>query len=793
MHSALFLAAVIVIAPSAEPSSRIADAVVGLRSTGGGEIVIGEGTHYLESPLKFTSADSNVVLRAVPGTRPVLSAGQRISGWRIGSGGVWRVHLPGTNRFSQLYVNGQRRERPFLPRKGYFRVQEADYRPNAEKFNAKFVYPDGALDRDWPDMDQVEVRVFHNWSNTRMRIKEIDHVRRVVTLAGLSLKNCSDNAFTSRFWFRVENVRAAFGEPGDWYLTPEHELWYMPMPGETPENTEVVASSCRRVVEIDGASRIGFVGLTFAHADESLAGGGRYFGQAGFFLPGAVHAVNARKLRFKDCAFVHLGSYGLVFAENCHDCKADGCEFYDLGAGGVRIGNGSFAKDHPPDASGCTIEDCHLAHGGRVDPVAAAIWIGNASSNRVSNCTIEDFYYSGISCGWDWGLSNLRSHHNILENCHIFDIGQGVLSDLGGIYTLAQQPGTVIRGNYIHDVTRSIYMAAGIYFDQCSSFIVASNNYVTAVQDCCQFNNITRSNCVERNVFQASVRGSCVFGHGGGKLMLPSRIVGNVYELAAPHARLFRKTLPHDWIVSSNTAAAIPPPPKDVGKRSPDRFIASLPPVPAVFTPGPGPAFPEKPFSESFETTVVWQMCTNLPPWPKDAAHTFATDETSFEGRMSYKMIDGMQPSFAPHLNKAVNRSSGNVRVSFALRAERGSAPIFQLRQNPYNEFPRGPSLRIDGKGNVHTTRGKALMRLEHGRWYVLAVEFTLGDGRERAVYNVEVMEPDGKKCFFLDNAYDETFERMTWLGFISEGAKDSVYYLDDIRVSAPSADNGSD
>jgi len=80
MHSMLLLAAAIAIAPSPEPSSRIADAVAELRLTGGGKIVLGDGVHYLESPLEFTAADSNVVLRAADGARPVLSAGRRISG-----------------------------------------------------------------------------------------------------------------------------------------------------------------------------------------------------------------------------------------------------------------------------------------------------------------------------------------------------------------------------------------------------------------------------------------------------------------------------------------------------------------------------------------------------------------------------------------------------------------------------------------------------------------------------------------------------------------------------------------
>lgn len=138
MLGQFLLAAAISIAPSSESSSRLADAVAGLRASGGGEIVLLDGVHYLDASLKLTAADSNIVLRAAEGAHPVLSAGRRIRGWRIGKDGAWRVHLDGTNRFSQLYVNGQRRERPFLPRRGYFRVSEAGPQENAERFHAKF-------------------------------------------------------------------------------------------------------------------------------------------------------------------------------------------------------------------------------------------------------------------------------------------------------------------------------------------------------------------------------------------------------------------------------------------------------------------------------------------------------------------------------------------------------------------------------------------------------------------------------------------------------------------------------
>ncbi len=52
----------------------------------------------------------------------------------------------------------------------------------------------------------------------------------------------------------------------------------------------------------------------------------------------------------------------------------------------------------------------------------------------------------------------------------------GVLSDLGGIYTLGLHPDSVIRGNHIHDITAYGYGGWGIYLDQGSSYFRVEEN-----------------------------------------------------------------------------------------------------------------------------------------------------------------------------------------------------------------------------------------------------------------------------------------------------------------------------
>ena len=496
---------------------------VPVRETPAGPITVflRGGVYSLEKPLVFGPEHSwPITFKPYRREKPVISGARRITGWRKGSingKDAWVVDLPEVSKgkweFRELYVNGRRAARPRLPAKGFFRMKEV---PGAtlptgwdnKHFDA-FVCNSGDV-REFKNLRDIEAVYVHFWIEERSRLSGFDPASNLVSMERPSRITPVGNWGTQMADYYLDNVMEALLAPGQWYLDrPAGVLYYLPRRGEDMEKSEVYAPRCLQLLGVMGqpgenrfVEHVRFDGLTFAHTDwrhpdasdgavmlgddagrQAVSRGhsrGRLASaaQAACDVPGVVFFEGARHCAIENCAIENVGWYGVEIGDGCHGIRVVGNTISNLGAGGVKI-NGAAAGEtnaHARRTGYHYVTDNTIAHGGLVFHSAIGVLSMHAFSVSICHNHIFDFFYSGISCGWEWGYQDNVSRDNLIAFNHIHDLGHKVLSDMGGIYTLGVQPGTVLRNNLIYNVTSAHYGGWCIYPDEGSSHLLIEDN-----------------------------------------------------------------------------------------------------------------------------------------------------------------------------------------------------------------------------------------------------------------------------------------------------------------------------
>lgn len=486
--------------------SAARDTIRSLRSKGvrdGVTVLVRGGTYFLGEPFVLGPDDSGtksgpVVYAAYQGEQPVISGGRRITDWRRGQNNAWEAEASWD--FRQLFVSNRRAQRARTPNYGYFRING----PSSQEkpFQLKFRGPD--IKKDWAGRG-VEVVALLAWAEVRMPIVSVDEEAHVATLTGNPRP--SNREVDAKYW--IENAPDALDAPGEWYLDREaKKVAYRTLAGEDITREEVIAPAMTQLVRLEGEPAQGrfvrfvtFRGLTFRHADWTMPAEGYADTQAAIEAAAAFQAVGAEDCAVEKCTFSQNGGYAVWFGHAAKRNRVVGNEIFDMGAGGIKIGETRQRQNEAERSADNAVTDNHIHDLGLVYPAAVGVWVGQSSNNAISHNHIHDLYYTAISVGWTWGYGPNQCKGNAIEYNHLHDIGKGVLSDMGGIYTLGVQPGTVIRNNLIHNIESFTYGGWGIYPDEGSTDMVIENNVVYACKSSGFHQHYGRENIVRNNVF----------------------------------------------------------------------------------------------------------------------------------------------------------------------------------------------------------------------------------------------------------------------------------------------------
>ncbi|MBE6646859.1 MAG: right-handed parallel beta-helix repeat-containing protein [Ruminococcaceae bacterium] len=491
------------------------------------------GDYCLNAPVEIKDVE-RITLEPFSGKGRIIG-GIKVGGWeRAEFNGVpcLRARLPersdgGAWDFTDLFVNGKRASVTRYPKEGTLEIL------NSEEYSGDPMPPEHGMwgssrwitvkPEDLAPVDNIldaTVNYNHWWIDEHSPIESYDRESGKLTMAYRSRFALSGmyGKSSSAAKYYLTNVPNMFSSPSEWYLDRKAGIvYYIPRDaGETCDTVVAFAPVTDKLFIIEGKDvKIRGFELTCTRGDyasthlveqqkEMFRDEDPRFGsdeQSVCGAPGAIYFGRADRCAIENCSIHGVGVHAIEIGQGCRHIRIENNEIYDVCAGGIKIEGGEAGCDGSIVTSDCIIRKNHIHDCGKRYEAGCGILVMHASNNEIAENEIHDLAYSGISVGWVWGYADSSTYGNIIRANHVYNIGNGSLSDMGGIYTLGRQSGTVISENRIHDVKCLEYGAWGIYLDEGSSNITVEKNVVWGTGKECIHIHWGTDNTVRNNIF----------------------------------------------------------------------------------------------------------------------------------------------------------------------------------------------------------------------------------------------------------------------------------------------------
>lgn len=525
-------------------------------------VYIRGGIYELQETLIFKPEDSGTPscpIRYVAYTneKPVISGGKAIKAeWKQYKGNILVCDIPEAKdnkwRFRQLFINGKRMTRARTPNKNsYYRIEKTE---NVLGSNV-MKYRKGDF-KNYSNLDEVEVVIFHSWNESRLLVANVDEVNRLVTFTGpigMPLGKFTENV-SNRYY--IENVLEGLDYPGEWYLDNKAGRLYL-YPVDKMKDAEVRAPVIKELMRLQGnplegefVTHLEFSGLIFSDAGFTIPREGipTLPDVGDIYEPSAITLDGAKFCRLENNTFRNTGTYAIEITGDGNEIIRN--EIMQTGGGGIITR--SFGKE-PNILKYNHIHDC-----GDIFFSSCGINI-EEGGGEITNNLIHDISHSGIyTRHWRRTSSQEQERRNqeqqlIIAYNEIHDVGSK-LNDCAGIFV--RDSNIVINNNLIYNVYSYEYYENfgnynncgvpgwGIYLGCETRNTLVKNNIIHSTTEAMHVFFGTRNVIIKNNIFADSKIRYIRYETPPGHDMTNNRFIQNIIYNTIPYAEIYNINVP---------------------------------------------------------------------------------------------------------------------------------------------------------------------------------------------------------------------------------------------------------
>ncbi len=324
------------------------------------------------------------------------------------------------------------------PGRGYIRPREGD------GFGVIAFKEDRPLEWRYPELAFLSGCFRFGWTSEMVPVKRIGS-DRTMEAGALTNYGFGRNPGENFQRWKVMNIPEEVTLPGEYALDGAGKRCWLMLPKGAKRLEMSVMTDV--MIRLSGCSNIVISGLEFTCSRGD-----------------ALALAECTDARIEDCRIHGMGHVAVTIDSACRRCGLSGCDLYDLGAGAVELGGGDRVNIVRGDNY---VEDCRIHDYNRIEKLYRVGVVMSGLGNRISRCELYNSATMAIlMLGNDQTVEYCNVHHVCMD-----------IEDNGALYhgRNPAQRGSVIRGNYFHDIEVPFNVRA-LYHDDGSGAVEVYGN-----------------------------------------------------------------------------------------------------------------------------------------------------------------------------------------------------------------------------------------------------------------------------------------------------------------------------